>query len=43
LDELLLASSAVGADIIEQQALSLDEIFLAQVGSQSAAAEDSQS
>jgi ABC-type multidrug transport system ATPase subunit len=43
LDELLLASSAVGAEVIEQQPLSLDEIFLAQVGTQDASAEGSPS
>jgi ABC-2 type transport system ATP-binding protein len=32
LDDLALAASALGAEIVEQQALSLDEIFIAQVG-----------
>lgn len=32
LDELTLAASAVGAEVIEQRGLSLDEIFLARVG-----------
>ena len=32
LDDLALAASAAGAEIIDQRALSLDEIFLAQVG-----------
>jgi hypothetical protein len=32
LDELILAASAHGAVIVEQRVLSLDEIFLAQVG-----------
>ena len=32
LDDLALAASAQGAEIVEQRALSLDEIFLAQVG-----------
>src|SRR5262245_11056288 len=32
LDELTLAASAVGAEVLEERALSLDEIFLAQVG-----------
>jgi ABC-2 type transport system ATP-binding protein len=41
LDNLLLSASAVGAEVIEQQPLSLDEIFLAQVAAQSAAAEGS--
>ena len=43
LDELLLASSAVGAEVIEQQTLSLDEIFLAQVGTPDPSAEGSPS
>jgi len=43
LDDLLLASSAIGAEVVEQQPLSLDEIFLAQVGTQSAEAEGSPS
>ncbi|HZL88603.1 MAG TPA: ABC transporter ATP-binding protein [Pirellulaceae bacterium] len=43
LDDLLLASSAIGAEVVEQQPLSLDEIFLAQVGTQSASAEGSPS
>jgi ABC-2 type transport system ATP-binding protein len=32
LDDLILAASAHGAEIVEQKPLSLDEIFLAQVG-----------
>jgi ABC-2 type transport system ATP-binding protein len=36
LDELTLAASAHGAEIVEQKALTLDEIFLAQVGRASA-------
>ena len=32
LNELTLAASAVGGEIVEQRALSLDEIFIAQVG-----------
>jgi ABC-2 type transport system ATP-binding protein len=32
LEELTLAASAVGAEVIQQKSLSLDEIFLAQVG-----------
>ena len=39
LDDLTLAASAVGAEVVEQKALSLDEIFLAQVGSPSTVAE----
>jgi ABC-2 type transport system ATP-binding protein len=39
LEALTLAASAVGAEVVEQKALSLDEIFLAQVGSPSTAAE----
>ena len=40
LDDLLLASSAIGAEVIEQQLLSLDEIFLARVGAQQLPIED---
>jgi ABC-2 type transport system ATP-binding protein len=40
LDALTLAASAMGADVVAQQALSLDEIFLAQVGRTSAPAEE---
>jgi ABC-2 type transport system ATP-binding protein len=40
LDELTLAASAVGAEVIHQSGLSLDEIFLAQVGSAAARAEE---
>jgi ABC-2 type transport system ATP-binding protein len=40
LDDLLLASSAIGAEVIEQQPLSLDEIFLARVGAQQLPVED---
>src|SRR6478609_8441122 len=36
LDELTMAASAAGAAVVEQHRLSLDEIFLAQVGSSSA-------
>jgi ABC-2 type transport system ATP-binding protein len=32
LDQLMLAASCLGAEVVRQQALSLDEIFLAQVG-----------
>ena len=34
LDDLLVAASAVGAEIVEHQSLSLDDIFLARVGAQ---------
>jgi ABC-2 type transport system ATP-binding protein len=37
LGDLTLAASALGAEIVEQRALSLDEIFIAQVGRTSAA------
>src|SRR6478672_1279716 len=40
LDELKLAASALGAEVVEQKALSLDEIFIAQVGRPSAAVEE---
>ena len=40
LDELTLAASAHGAEIVEQKPLSLDEIFLAQVGRAPAAVEE---
>jgi ABC-2 type transport system ATP-binding protein len=40
LDELTLAASAVGAEVIHQAGLSLDEIFLAQVGSAASRAEE---
>ncbi|MCI0358817.1 MAG: ABC transporter ATP-binding protein [Planctomycetaceae bacterium] len=40
LEALTLAASAAGAEVVEQNALSLDEIFLAQVGSPSAPAEE---
>jgi ABC-type multidrug transport system ATPase subunit len=40
LDALTLAASAVGAEVVEQKALSLDEIFLAQVGTSSAPVEE---
>src|SRR5947207_4472343 len=39
LDALTLAASAVGAEVVAQRLLSLDEIFIAQVGRQFAAAE----
>jgi len=39
LEALTLAASAVGAEVVEQKVLSLDEIFLAQVGSPSTVAE----
>jgi ABC-2 type transport system ATP-binding protein len=39
LDELTLAASALGAEVVEQKALSLDEIFIAQIG-RSAAVEE---
>jgi len=40
LDALTLAASAVGAEVVEQKALSLDEIFLAQVAESSITAEE---
>jgi len=40
LDELTLAASALGAEVVEQKALSLDEIFIAQVGRPIAVAEE---
>jgi ABC-2 type transport system ATP-binding protein len=40
LDELTLAASAVGAEVIEQRSLSLDEIFIAQVGRPTTAAQE---
>jgi ABC-2 type transport system ATP-binding protein len=40
LDELTLAASAHGAEIVEQQTLSLDEIFLAQVSRAPATVEE---
>jgi ABC-2 type transport system ATP-binding protein len=40
LDALTLAASAAGAQVVQQQGLSLDEIFLAQVGKPTAAAEE---
>ncbi len=39
IEALTLAASAVGAEVVEQKALSLDEIFIAQVGRQSIAEE----
>jgi len=39
IEALTLAASAVGAEVVEQKALSLDEIFIAQVGRQSTAEE----
>jgi ABC-2 type transport system ATP-binding protein len=39
-DDLTLAASAFGGEIVEQKALSLDEIFLAQVGRPSAPVEE---
>jgi len=40
LDALTLAASAVGAEVVEQKALSLDEIFLAQVAESSITTEE---
>jgi ABC-2 type transport system ATP-binding protein len=40
LDDLTLAASALGAEVIEQKALSLDEIFIAQLGPTAAAIEE---
>jgi len=40
LDDLTVAASAVGAVVIEQKGLSLDEIFLAQVSGSSASAQE---
>jgi ABC-2 type transport system ATP-binding protein len=40
LDELTLAASALGAEVSEQKTLTLDEIFIAQVGRPSAAVEE---
>jgi ABC-2 type transport system ATP-binding protein len=40
LDDLTLAASARGAEIVEEKSLSLDEIFLAQVGRAPAAVEE---
>jgi ABC-2 type transport system ATP-binding protein len=40
LDELTVAASALGAEIVDKQALSLDEIFIAQVGRSRAAVEE---
>jgi ABC-2 type transport system ATP-binding protein len=40
LDELTVAASAFGAEIVDKKALSLDEIFIAQVGRSRAAAEE---
>jgi ABC-2 type transport system ATP-binding protein len=40
LDELTVAASALGAEIIDKQALTLDEIFIAQVGRSSATVEE---
>jgi ABC-2 type transport system ATP-binding protein len=37
LEDLALAASAIGAEVVEQRALPLDEIFLAQVGTPAAA------
>jgi len=42
LEQLTLAASALGAEVIEQKALSLDEIFIAQVGRAPAAAQEVQ-
>src|SRR5262245_31588503 len=39
-DDLTLAASALGAEVIEQKPLSLDEIFIAQVGRSTAAVEE---
>jgi len=40
IDEIILAVSALGAEVVEQKALSLDEIFIAQVGRSTAAVEE---
>jgi len=40
LEELTLAASAVGAEVVEQKSLSLDEIFLAEVSEPSITAEE---
>jgi ABC-2 type transport system ATP-binding protein len=40
LDELTLAASAVGAEVVQQKVLSLDDIFLARVGAPSTATEE---
>jgi ABC-2 type transport system ATP-binding protein len=40
LDELTLAASAVGAEVVERKNLSLDEIFIAQVGRSTEAVEE---
>ena len=40
LSELLVAASAVGAEVVEHQSLSLDDIFLARVGALSNATEE---
>src|SRR5262245_16940245 len=40
LEALTLAASAVGAEVVEQKGLSLDEIFLAQVGEPTVPAEE---
>jgi len=40
LDELTVAASAVGAEVVQQQGLSLDDIFLARVGANSPAKQE---
>jgi ABC-2 type transport system ATP-binding protein len=40
LDELIVAASAAGAEVVEQHALSLDEIFLAEAGRKSVPVEE---
>jgi hypothetical protein len=40
LDKLTLAASAVGAEVVQQKVLSLDDIFLARVGAPSTATEE---
>lgn len=40
LESFMLAASAAGAEVVDQQPLSLDEIFLAQVGASSTTAEE---
>jgi ABC-2 type transport system ATP-binding protein len=39
LDELMVAASSVGAEVVEHKVLSLDDIFLARVGAPTASAE----
>jgi len=40
LDELMVAASSVGAEVVEHKILSLDDIFLARVGAPTASAEE---